>query len=300
MNSTAREVSARRSPAPRIPPWAAELVAGLSRDQPAVVTREEITQRLHDLGSSRETDATIRALGRLGWLIRLGRAGTWAFVPPGHDNVNDPYLAVRAWRATEPRSRLHLAGENAAWHLGYLDRSPHGKVRIWLPRGVRLPDGLRSHVRTVRVAWDADQVADLGPTSRLLVTRRLDIVSWSSGLPTFGPEALLVQLASRPSSFDSWADLVAHLRDVVDDVNDLRLKTLLRGQSMAAWQRAAYFLHAGGSPQRGIEFFRARPRGQIPKTHLGPPNDDQPSLYVADYGLIDRLIAPLQGLVGKA
>ena len=50
----------------RIPGWAAELLARLARDRPAVITREDIETDLKEIGSSREVDATIRELQRLG------------------------------------------------------------------------------------------------------------------------------------------------------------------------------------------------------------------------------------------
>jgi hypothetical protein len=95
---------------------------------------------------------------------------------------------------------------------------------------------------------------------------------------------------------------VAHLDELVEDTDDQRLAVLLRGQSTAAWQRAAYLLHAGGHPPRGIALFDRRPRRTVPKTQFHPSIDDpdRPSLYVAQYALIDQLIAPMQGIIGKA
>ncbi|MGH9187948.1 MAG: type IV toxin-antitoxin system AbiEi family antitoxin, partial [Acidimicrobiales bacterium] len=83
-----------RSPAGpdrRVPGWASALVGGLTRDAPAVVTREDIAQRSAELGLDRDLDATIAELRRLGWLVALPVKGTWAFVPPGQDAVTDPY-----------------------------------------------------------------------------------------------------------------------------------------------------------------------------------------------------------------
>jgi len=103
-----------------------------------------------------------------------------------------------------------------------------------------------------------------------LLQRKLDIVSWASGLPAFGPEALIVQLAARPSSFHPWADLVAHLGQLVGDCDDERLATLLADQL----------------PK--IKFERA-----------GIDHGD-PGVWMADYHLLDRLVAPLQLVLGKA
>lgn len=91
-----------------------------------------------------------------------------------------------------------LAGASAAWHLGYLDRQPDGRIPIWLPPVKRLPDGLAPYVSVVRILWNAADTALLAPRPALLARRRLDIVTWATGLPAFGPEALLVQIATRP------------------------------------------------------------------------------------------------------
>ena len=107
-------------------------------------------------------------------------------------------------------------------------------------------------------------------TTRLLLQRKLDIVSWASGLPAFGPEALIVQLATQPSSFHPWADLVAHLDQLVADCADEHLASLLADQSTSAWQRASYLLHAARQQSRGLQLLDQRPRRLLPKLkHTG-------------------------------
>jgi hypothetical protein len=266
-----------------------------------VVTREEIAARLVEARSDRDLESTIVELRRLGWLATLPVQGTWAFVPPGRTEVVDAYLGLQAWRAREPNSGLHLAGATAAWHLGYLDRSPEGPVVVWLPDKRRVPDGLQKTVSVVRIKWPEECRDLLGPSRAFLIRRRLDIVSWANGLPAFGPEALLVQLAARPGSFRPWADLVAHLEQLSNDCEDARLLALLRTQSASTWQRSAYLLHAAGDPERGIRLIDQRPKPAMPVVKFERPGSrDGESLWVPQYQLVDRLIAPLQGLVGKA
>ena len=286
----------------RIPTWAAGLISGLSRDLPTVLTREEILERLTDSQSKRDIDATINELRRLGWLVGLPIHGVWAFIPAGQDELADPYLALRAWLARDPDARFRLAGAAAAWHLGYLDRAPDRQTAIWLPATTRLPDGLRPYVSLVQIKWGPDAANLVGPTTRLLLQRKLDIVSWASGLPAFGPEALIVQLAARPSSFHPWADLVAHLGQLVDDCDDERLATLLADQSTSAWQRASYLLHAAGQQPRGLRLLDQRPRRPLPKVKFEHTGIDQgdPGVWMAEYHLLDRLVAPLQLVLGKA
>ena len=285
----------------RVPAWAAGLLAGLARDQPAVVTRADLAERLADAGSDRSIERTIEQLRRLGWLGQLHLHGVWAFVPPGQDEVVDPYIALRGWKAKDPSVTFRLAGDPAAWHLGYLNRQPAGPVPVWLPKGRRIPDGLRSSVSAVRFPWPAAEADKLGPRPELLRRRKLDIVTWSSRLPAFGPEALLVQLATRPSSFHSWADLVEHLSPFAADVDIERATAILREQTASSWQRAAYLLHCGGQPQAAIELLDQRPAGEMPTVVFGEEaRGDTPSVFAPQFRMVDRLIRPLQRMVGKA
>ncbi len=285
----------------RIPAWAAGLLAGLARDQPAVVTRGDLADRLAAAGSDRSVERTIEELRRLGWLGQLHLHGAWAFVPPGQREVVDPYIALRGWQAKDPSITFRLAGDAAAWHLGYLNRRTSGPVAVWLPKGTRIPDGLRSSVSAVRFPWPAAQADKLGPRPELLRKKRLDIVTWSNRLPAFGPEALLVQLATRPSSFRPWADLVEHLSPFAADVDIGRAAEILREQTASSWQRAAYLMHCGGQLQAAMELLDQRPAGDMPTVVFGDEvNDDIPSVFAPQFRMVDRLIAPLQSVVGKA
>ena len=109
-----------------VPRWAAGLVARLSQDRPAVVTREDLARYLAELGSVRGVDDTASDLQQLGWLSTLHLKGVWAFVPAGEDRASDPYLDLRGWQAREPNAVFALAGEAAAWHLGYIARAFEG------------------------------------------------------------------------------------------------------------------------------------------------------------------------------
>lgn len=283
----------------RIPGWAQGVVAALARDEPKVVTREDIGRLLDEFDVARTADEAVGELRRLGWLVHLGIAGTWTFIPPGQAEVVDPYLGLRAWdRIAAPG--FYLCGANAAWFLGYLDRAPDGKAQVLLPAGRALPKGLSASVSALRLAWSQDP-STLAPTQRFLVRRRLDLVRWSDGLPCIGPDALVVQLALRPASFGSWDDLIAHLSRLVEDTDDGRLAQLLEGFSAAAWQRAAYLLHAGGSPERGIALLDAAPFERWPVTAfaVGTTTNDE-GLWVPQYALVDRLIYPTQAQLGKA
>jgi hypothetical protein len=103
--------------------------------------------------------------------------GVWEFLPLGETVSIDPYLPLRAWRADDPAAVFALAGEAAAWHLGYLDRRFSGPVRVWLPEGARAPFGPRSHIGVVRLGWQASTAEHVGPDRTLLRRKRLDLSS---------------------------------------------------------------------------------------------------------------------------
>ena len=264
MKSTLDGVGGESGADRRVPTWAAALIAGLSRDLPAVVTRDDLAERLAECRTDQSVEKAIGELRRLGWLVGLPIHGVWAFIPPGEGSIIDPYIGLRAWRAKQPSIGFMLAGAAAAWHLGYLDRAPRQPTDVWLPTSTRLPDGLRPYVAMVHIHWTPDAVKLAPPARPLLIRRKLDITRWASGLPAFGPEALVAQLAVRPSSFFPWADLIPHLDRVADDCDDDRLAVLLADQSTSAWQRAAYILHAGKEPARGLALLGRRPRSSLP------------------------------------
>ena len=281
----------------RIPRWSALLLARLAQDRPSVLTRDDVAAYLSEIGAERDVTTTIQELVRLGWLTSSHLHGVWFYMPPGQSDVVDPYLDLRAWRAKDSTVVFALAGEAAAWHLGYLDRRFDGPIAMWLPQGARPPFGIRPFVSVVRLGWDREAARNIGPSRPLLRRRRLDLTSWAGGLPAFGPEALLVQLATRPGSFRPWADLVAHLSDLANDCEPSRLVELLEDQSTSAWQRAGYLLQCGGAIQHASEILARRPHERMVHVALGDGPDGE---YSSQFGVTDRLVAPLLARVGKA
>ncbi|MGH9123243.1 MAG: type IV toxin-antitoxin system AbiEi family antitoxin, partial [Acidimicrobiales bacterium] len=158
----------------RVPTWAAKLVDALARDRPPVLTHELLADYLEEVGSPRSPEATERELRRLGWLCPLPIKGAWAFVAPGEEALSDPYIELRGWRQRDPRARFLLAGEAAAWHLGYLPRFFNGVPAVWIPADRRLPHGLRARLAVVRVDWPVHLYAELAPTESFLEAKGLD------------------------------------------------------------------------------------------------------------------------------
>jgi hypothetical protein len=286
-----------KSPNRRIPTWATGLHNRLAQDRPAVVTRADIGAYLAEVGSNRDVDATVKHLQRLGWLVPVHIKGVWAYLPPGEEEITDRYIDLRAWGARDPEAVFALAGEAAAWHLGYLDREFSGPPAVWLPSETRMPFGLRQYVSEVKLGWNADEIKQLVPTTSFLHRRHLDLTKWASGIPGFGPEALVVQLSTRVKSFRSWADLVPHIEQLATDVDIERLAALLDGKSQSAWQRAGYLLHCGGRHDDGLRLLNGRPRPDMADVVFG---DGQDAVWASQFKVVDRLIAPLQRDHGKA
>ncbi len=281
----------------RIPRWAAMLLARLAQDRPSVITRDDIANYLEEIDSTREVDRTVNDLVRLGWLNASRRKGVWTYLPPGEDEIIDPYVDLRAWAASDPSSTFALAGEAAAWHLGYLDRRFTGPIAVWLPEGERPPFGIRDIVSVIRLGWPAAMQTQIGPSRSMLRKRGLDLTRWADGLPGFGPAALLVQLSSRPASFTPWADLAVHIGELVDDCEAEQLVRLLENQSSSAWQRAAYLLDLGGNVEAADDVLRRRPQTRLSHVTIGNGELGRRS---KKFGITDRLVAPLVEAAGKA
>lgn len=284
-------------PARRVPTWAAGLLARLSQDQPVVLTRDDLQRYLDELGMDRPVGRTIDDLRRLGWLVTLRVQGAWAFVPMGQEPAHDRYLDLQAWRVRDQAAVFALAGEAAAWQLGYVAREFQGPIALWVPRGVRPPFGLRPVVSVIRLGWSAEIARQLPPRPALLHKRGLDLTRWADGLPAFGPEALMVQLACRPASFRAWPDLVERLSRLAIDCDLDRLELLVSGQSTSCRQRAAYLLHRGGRHDEAVDLLNRRSTQELPEVVFG---EGAPSVWSREFNISDRLIAPMQGLLGKA
>ncbi len=281
----------------RIPRSVALIVARLTQDQPTTVTREQLGEYVEETGSNRDLESVLRELVTLGWLTSTPRYGVWAFIVPGEVESNDPYLNLRAWQASDPNVVFALAGESVAWHLGFIARKFNGPTSIWIPTGTIVPRGLRQRVATVTLGWGADKASSLAPERSWLIQRKLDLTRWANGLPAFGPEALLVQLGSRPKSFHPWADLAPNLEALATSCNLAKLLGLLEGHKTTAYQRVAYLLTIGGQRANGDRVLASRPTRPLSHVVLGDGND---SSFSSAFRITDRLVAPFLAQFGKA
>jgi AbiEi antitoxin C-terminal domain len=280
----------------RVPSSVASVVARLAQDRPAVVTVDDLAVYVNETNTDRGVESVLRELVASNWLVPSGRRGVWAFIAPGEEEVIDPYVELRAW-ATKKGVVFALAGESAAWHLGLLARRSTGPVSIWIPEHTVLPKAMRDDFSTVTLGWGAEMVRRVGPRRAWLRERGLDLTRWSSGLPAFGPEALLVQLAVRPTSFHPWGDLAVNLRQLASACDHSTLLGLLGGQSTPAHQRAAYLLDIGQQPEVAAVVLSARPTQLLSRLTLG---DGAEGAWSKKYRITDRLVVPFLARFGKA
>ena len=150
---------------------------------------------------------------------------------------------------------------------------------------------------TITLGWGPDKAAVLGPDRAWLRKRKLDLLRWSSGLPALGPEALLVQLSARPTSFHPWADLAPNLTSLAESCGAPRLLDLLDNHKTTVYQRAAYLLDTGGNPSAADQVLAGRPSRSLSHVVLGAGPD---SVFSAKHRLTDRLVAPFLTQYGKA
>lgn len=269
-----------------VPAAEATLVATLSQSAPTIVTEATVAELIRDSASAGDARSRVKRLVRLGWLRPTAVRGAWAFLPPGVDELADPYLDLRAWRAVDPTARFALAGESALWHLGYLPRRPDA-VTLWVPLRSELARGLVGKMSLVTTKFPSDvDPKTMAPALALLKKRRLDLTAWSSRLPAFGPEALLVQMAQRPASVGSWVEVAPRLKDIVADIDIERLKRLLSASPDAAKQRAAYFCEIVGAHFHAAELL---PEKLVP-VDLGKKG---PGRWDNVTHVTDRVVAPL-------
>lgn len=297
----------------RVPRWAAALLDDLSAERPPVVSLSDVADRQQRVGLHRDSAVVVEELQRLGWLQRTGVRGAWAFLPPGENELNDPYLDLRALQATQPDRTFYISGDTAAFHLGLLDRCPES-IQLWLPDLTKLdnkkggienpallPHRLRTIVSIVKLPFPTNP-GTLEPSAAQFRNRRLDRLRWASGFRGFGPDALLAQLAIRPSSFTAWFDLSSHLTTFTEDIDINRAALLLHDAPKSAWQRCAYLLDAAGHSAQAGQLFAHRPAGKLAITHFGQRSSAASTTpnWSPEFQVIDNLLRPLLAVIGKA
>ncbi len=225
----------------------APILERLELDRPQVVTLRDIEKICVEKSAATEPRIVAARLKNAGWLLPTGVRGTWEFAPAelaGPFPSYDPLLPVKALAATCQANSPLLRGQTAAWAMGLAARVP-STVEIALPTGTRraLPDTVAAC--TYKTA--------LPPVK-------------AKGTLSLVPEAVLVQMAERPSSVRSWSSTEEWLPHVMAEMTVDATLEELRDKSTATAQRTGYLLQ-DQRPDIANAIFEARPPRNV--AHFG-------------------------------
>ncbi len=216
----------------------APVVERLELDRPQVVTLRDIERICAEEAVRTEPRVVASRLKKAGWLLPTGRRGAWEFAPAelaGPYSSYDPLLPVKAVAATDESAKPLLRGQTAAWALGLADRVP-SRVEVVFAPGPR--------------AALPDEVAACTYSTKLQPRK-------AKGVLSLATEAVLVQMAERPSSVRSWASAAEWLPDVMAEMSADNTLTELQGRTAATVQRVGYLLQ-GTRPDIAEAVFAAK------------------------------------------
>jgi hypothetical protein len=211
-----------------LPARLAPIVEELELEQPRVVTLAQITELADRTGTgeaSGEARDIAYELQRRGWLGRLRTMNAWEFIPgarAGAYGSGDRLIELRAQLSIKPQMIIALAMESAAVLQRLAQRTPDQEV-VWLPAQRERPKAL-SQFRVVHVDLP------VGGTE------------YVDQLPVWSVEALLVGIATRPSSYHDLAGLAQWLPDSGPRVDYERLLACLADANTSTKQRTIYLL----------------------------------------------------------
>lgn len=219
----------------------APVVERLELERPQLVTLRDIEAICRDENLGTEPRVVASRLKKAGWLLPTGRRGSWEFAPAelaGPYSSCDPLLPVKALSAASSNSSPLLRGQTAAWALGLADRVP-STVEVVLPEKA-------CGAISVGVSACVYQT-NLGPVR-------------AKGALSLAPEAIIVQMAERPSSVRSWEGAAEWLPDVMSEAVASAVIKELEGKSVATGQRVGYLMQGVRSDIANEVFKVVKPR----------------------------------------
>ncbi len=254
-----------------ITPWLAELVEALELDQPRVITTREVAEIAHALGIKGAPSELTRRLRERGWLLPLSADGVWEFAPgarAGRFGAGDPHIILRAALAKEPNFPGQLAYESAAWLLSLSSRQPERHV-LSLPADYRPSPSIVAEYRIVRHRPNIPATA-------------------VDGLPVWAVESLLVAMASQPTSFRDWPNVLDWLPLAVAQSKAENIARELRGRPRSVITKARYLLERGTASEEFLSDAALRLPDQRPLIYFGARA--RPGHHVAKYNLRDSAL----------
>ena len=240
----------------------APVVERLELDRPEVVTLRDIERICSEEGVATAPRMVASRLKNAGWLLPTGIRGAWEFAPAelaGPYSSYDPLLPVKALAAASDSARPMLRGQTAAWAMGLADRVP-ATVEVAFRPGAHgvLPSGVSACAYQTNL-----------PTKR------------AKGAHSLAPEAVLVQMAERPSSVRSWASAAEWLPDVMAEMGKEDTLRELQGRTAATAQRVGYLLQ-GARPDIADAVFAAKEPKGVARFGKGPTLRSCAKWMVAD------------------
>lgn len=253
-----------------IPPRLSPVVEQLELFQPKILTLDQLSGYLTELGIHEDPAEVAHDLQKLGWLLSLRTRGRWEFAPGSRAGAlpsGDPFVELRA---TLQRRDLPvaLAYESAAWLQGLSSRQPHRHVLAAEPSLKKVPSAL-SEFRVTRI-WGT-----LEPDRK-------------DKLPVWRVSTLLAKMATEPAGFRDWPNVMEWLRQAFQRADPFEFEQELSTAPDTARVRLAYLADRADFTQLAGELMRsAHPHGV---TYLG--RDRTRSRFIRDYNLVDSLLVP--------
>ena len=240
----------------------APVVERLELDRPEVVTLRDIERICSEEDVATTPRVVASRLKNAGWLLPTGSRGAWEFAPAelaGPYSSYDPLLPVKALAAASASAKPVLRGQTAAWAMGLADRVP-STVEIAFKPGSHgaLPKGVSACTYETK-----------------LPARK------AKGVYSLAPEAVLVQMAERPSSVRSWASAAEWLPDVMVEMGVEDTLKELQGRTAATAQRVGYLLQ-GVRPDIADAVFEAKTPKNVARFGRGSTLRSSARWMVAD------------------
>lgn len=240
----------------------APVVERLELERPEVVTLRDIECICSEEGLGTAPRLVASRLKNAGWLLPTGTRGAWEFAPAelaGPYSSYDPLLPVKALVATSTTLQPVLRGQTAAWAMGLADRVP-STVEVAFPSGPHcvLPNDVSACTYQTK-----------------LLARK------ARGVLSLAPEAVLVQMAERPSSVRSWTSAAEWLPDIMAEMSIEGTLKELEGRTAATAQRVGYLLQ-GVRPDIADAIFAVKEPRSVARFGQGPTLRSSAKWMVAD------------------
>jgi len=204
----------------------AGILQELELERPLLVTSKQLSdlKRKHHVTSSVEVVAA--RLREKGWLLPTDRQGVWEFVPAevaGIYSTNDPLLSFRTFHAKYPAVKCALTFQTAAWIYGDSDRIPS----------------------VVHVAVEENKYARPLKGHAIVSCFRPKLnTHLISNMPVLARESIIVQMAAKPSSVNSWASVPEWLPGFCAELSSEGIFEELADRPIGITQRLGYLIQA--------------------------------------------------------